>query len=663
MKKILLIPFLIFFLSPNLSFGFTTPFSCQAIGLIYCSASDSCVNSISLCHPTGSGDLSNYGIASCVPDPTCDVYLNCGGGQPLPSPGCRLDDGKGACSNTGSCTSLGRNSNRSCSAACCSASDCPSGQACYNAGGTSARCEAVKTSCTGSVFSNSNDSSNCASSAEAQGRARGLNISCSVVVDKGPSGNLYNPLCSINGGPQQYGAELLAGYNRGSSNINSGWDILNTELSRSTSVSGGTSSSLTASLQSRVSTTTRNIQFDVTNKQISQSKSALLDLYKKLYTDELTSASKFLPGAKNTISNIIAHAQATGSSAVASSTAPLQPTVPDPSVDPKKMSFRYLRVSFNERAWPSMKEVEIYDKSNNKLSLSDRSIISETTPFTFVSAAAPNVDPGRLIDGNYGTIWSPGESNVSCRSSNAFGCPNAIREAYFVIDLGSIKPISLVRLVQGTTAYRNIEVLVSNDNKKFISLTKYNAPFINNQKLDFPKAPLNTTRAPAKIAGKMESIYLNASVNSESYNQILTDLKNEAKNLRFSEKSYTLKLKTYPDKVTNLQYLWKIDGADYVLVDKAVETDPSLGELTEGQKSACLSGLLDKYVFPLHGDYDSGPIFVEGGVVFRPNDSDIGIFDYVTECNAGKRYITTFNAIQVDTDNKTEFKFILELTK
>ncbi|MBI5220399.1 MAG: peptidoglycan-binding protein [Candidatus Liptonbacteria bacterium] len=179
------------------------------------------------------GANSTFGIGGgreCIPDRSCDVGLVCSG-QSVVSPGCREDGGRGVCSNTGSCANRTGNPNPSCSAACCLDSDCGAGQNCYFAGGSSARCEATRVPCTGDIRTSSSTARQCASLAEQQGQARGLNIKCRMVEVTGPGVTAYyDSICSIDE-LDGFGAYYLAGYQRpNGSDINPGWQIVPTEI-------------------------------------------------------------------------------------------------------------------------------------------------------------------------------------------------------------------------------------------------------------------------------------------------------------------------------------------------------------------------------------------------------------------------------------------------
>lgn len=98
--------------------------------------------------------------------------------------------------------------------------------------------------CTGELLVDMTAAQNCANLAETQGTALGYTIDCRVeqqslggFVDPNTGKDyILNTVCSVNGSPYQYGAYTLVGYTAGTgstaiiTSVNSGWDILQTDI-------------------------------------------------------------------------------------------------------------------------------------------------------------------------------------------------------------------------------------------------------------------------------------------------------------------------------------------------------------------------------------------------------------------------------------------------
>ncbi|MEK7212379.1 MAG: hypothetical protein AAB686_01750, partial [Patescibacteria group bacterium] len=102
----------------------------------------------------------------------------------------------------------------------------------------------AQTECSGNIYSDAASAEACVKLAEQQGGERGYDINCAAEKVGHPFVNpstglnyYYNPACVVNGSAG-HGAALLAGYSGGGTglgggtllSVNSGWDILKTEL-------------------------------------------------------------------------------------------------------------------------------------------------------------------------------------------------------------------------------------------------------------------------------------------------------------------------------------------------------------------------------------------------------------------------------------------------
>jgi len=148
-------------------------------------------------------------------------------------------------------------------------------------------------------------------------------------------------------------------------------------------------------------------------------------------------------------------------------------------------SFRYLRIETTENAWVSWFEVELYDQNNNKI-----------TPVTATASSYWYTQvPSLAIDGNLLTAWNSGET--TCPSST---CPGAVRSAWIMIDLGSPKAVSRVRMLQSSHSITERDVLlVGNSTSVLTPITTLQAtatmPFFDYQWVEYPQ-PAETRPAP-----------------------------------------------------------------------------------------------------------------------------------------------------------------------
>ncbi len=389
-------------------------------------------------------------------------------------------------------------------------------------------------------------------------------------------------------------------------------------------------------------------------------------------------------------------------------------TVDDPitnapvSIDPNNMLFRFVKISTKENGWVSWREIELYEKKvvsttspatvgtcyvlpNGSTNCNGGSSVSTTTIETkinilpskitaqsFIFSGSPaDVAPSKAVDGNIETAWNAGETNIPCRTPGTRGCPGAVREADFVIDLGKIKNISRIRLVEnGDTITEVATVYVSNNGKDYTELTKFIAPTADRQNLDFPKK-INPNAKPPVIAGAVVSKQL-PTADNPNINSIRSGIVNELYNMALSLPASTtgqavLKLKPTMygySPAGNFQYVWRVENADYIKIEKSIEVDPSLGVLTETEsgggckidkdaRDASMFPMLDSSISSLN----MSPLVLFGYRFTNPSLVYAPISEYANTCNIGKRYISTMTAYKSDSNKVATFKFIIEVSK
>lgn len=352
------------------------------------------------------------------------------------------------------------------------------------------------------------------------------------------------------------------------------------------------------------------------------------------------------------------------------------------SIDPNNMSFRFMKISTVENGWVSWREVEAYEKKTNPNETVSESKInilpSKIKANSFVFSGNPaDVTPSKAVDGNIETAWNAGETNLACRVPGAKGCPGAVREADFIVDFGKIKNISKIRLIEnGDTITEVVKVYVSNNGKDFTELTTFTAPTADRQVLEFPKKINLNAKAP-KIAGFVISKALpnadNPNIGTIRQNTI-SELYNMALGLpALDSGTSTLRLKVSSNGYSpsgNFQYVWRVENADYIKIEKSIQNDPSLGTL-DAQESggACKidKDARDASMFPTldssMSSLNMSPLvlfsyrFINPSVVYAP------IAEYADLCNVGKRYISKMTAYKSDTDKVATFTFIIEVSR
>jgi hypothetical protein len=382
------------------------------------------------------------------------------------------------------------------------------------------------------------------------------------------------------------------------------------------------------------------------------------------------------------------------------------------SVDPNNMSFRFIKIATVENGWVSWREVELYEKKVVNVSATSSvstancyvlpngtsncnnlgSTTSTTTveskinilpsrinapSFTFPGANLSEVSAGKAVDGNIETAWNAGETNVPCRTPGTLGCPSAVREANFIIDLGKIKNISRIRLIEnGDTITEVTTVYVSNNGKDYTELTKFVGPIADRQNLDFPKK-INPNAPSPKIAGAVVSKGLPTADNPNILS-IMNTAKTELYNMAIGLPASTTGTATLRLKVSsygyspagNFQYVWRVENADYIRLEKSIENDPSLGVLDAQESGGSCTinrDLRDASMFPTSdstiSSLNMSPLILFGYRFINPSVVYAPISEYANLCNVGKRYITKMTAYKSDSNKIAEFKFIIEVSR
>lgn len=151
--------------------------------------------------------------------------------------------------------------------------------------------------------------------------------------------------------------------------------------------------------------------------------------------------------------------------------------------------FRFLKVTTSEAGWVSWREIEAYDASGNKVQPATITA-SATYDGTWQTPILPPALPAYVSDGNPETSWNAGETNPNCPKTNYTPeCPNSTRSAWILLDYGSSRNFSKIRLMEnGRTVTEASNVSVSSDGSSFQSLTTFYAPIRDREWLQYPPA-------------------------------------------------------------------------------------------------------------------------------------------------------------------------------
>jgi hypothetical protein len=385
--------------------------------------------------------------------------------------------------------------------------------------------------CTGNVHTNLADAQSCAAIAQAEAQARGYTASCSAVTVGSGASQYINSTCTING-TTGHSAYLLAGYDNPNSlvsHINPGWASLPALVGTVSLTSGNTigTSSGTAGANTIVSLSTGFVlqpkaYSSTVLKQINSSLDRILTMYNVI----LQNGMPIIP---------------TTPTPTATPT-PVTPVSTVPATSPQQ--FRYLKVSTTENYWVSWREIEVYDLAGNRIPN-----ITAVASATYGSEVA-----GRVLDSNLSTVWNAGETNPSCifpTGISALACPTSSRSAWIQLDLGSVKDVSKVVLVQNANTQSEVDTLtISSDGVNYRFLTSFKAPIRDSERLIWP--------APVYAGDPVVSLTANGG------------------------KNITV------EWGRGVNYMWSTSNADYITISGTGARDPSYtSTLSASDQSIC----------------------------------------------------------------------------
>lgn len=327
-------------------------------------------------------------------------------------------------------------------------------------------------------------------------------------------------------------------------------------------------------------------------------------------------------------------------------TTPTTPTTPVPGVSANQ--FRYLRVRTTKNGWISWREIEVYDTTGAKISISPAAVkASATYDGTWQYPPVAAQVAGNVVDGNSATVWNAGETNPDCTGSYGASCVDSSRSASITVDLGAVRNVSRIRLQQnGNALVETNSVEVSNDNQNFVSVASFSAPIGDSEWLEYP---VSTTPRPdpkvlVKIVKQDWDAYTNPQTNQTEQQKLL----HQAADLVTTDPGSTSTTMTFSvgEFVQNNYmkyapfYLWNIPkgSADYVKIEKTVAVDSSLGT------SACGVSQQFEDAYALDGSAKN----IDPVIIFP--DRLIGMIGgYVRICNVGHVYTLKLTAYQKNT--------------
>jgi hypothetical protein len=116
---------------------------------------------------------------------------------------------------------------------------------------------------------------------------------------------------------------------------------------------------------------------------------------------------------------------------------------------------RYIKDEITKSGWVAIREMEVYDKDNNKLK-----IINATSSCDWCGYGTPPsyaVGAKGVFDNNWETVWNAGETAPNCdwyishlRDDGIYGVgcsPSAVRSAWINVDLGKAYEIGRIRIL------------------------------------------------------------------------------------------------------------------------------------------------------------------------------------------------------------------------
>lgn len=338
---------------------------------------------------------------------------------------------------------------------------------------------------------------------------------------------------------------------------------------------------------------------------------------------------------------------------------PLPTNTVSSSIDPNNMSFRYMKVSETKVGWIAFTEIEAYDKSDMKISATAKA------SDTYAGNPASNA-----VDSNMSTIWNAGETNPNCKDSYGPECPDSDRTASIVLDFGSIKDVSRIRVMQaGSTLVGTIVVSVSNDGVSFQPLTSFSAPIGDGEWLEFPTNPARYTNLPEpKIGARFIVNSINLPFAEERNNNfvIYPALANTLPTVSNGQVEAVITANTSSKAGERGTFLWKVENASYIKVDKNITEDPSLGSVPQSYKETCTnSKIYDYSMFPPKYAAKSGEYGMQSEYFFSSEFVTPNSLRYISvgpmDCNIGKVFTTTITAYQRQTGKTATYKIIVKV--
>lgn len=271
------------------------------------------------------------------------------------------------------------------------------------------------------------------------------------------------------------------------------------------------------------------------------------------------------------------------------------------------LSFRYLRVETTENGWVSWREIEIYDPQGEKVRPASARASAVYNGRDFNPNPTPPQVPENVYDGNIHTPWNAGETNPNCnRGVYGPSCPTSSRSAWIELDLGEVKNVSQLRLMQSGNSTSEISKLtVSNDGSNYRNVTEFRAPMRDQEWLQYP--------APA-YAGEP--------------------------NLTFranGKREITVKAGD------SVKYTWGAQNADYLQYSVARNRDDSLGK-PSSDSSFCQQSIIIESVTP-------DPFSSFAGIIPASGDKSLSTGD---NCSVGMIYTFTLKAYQRYADKFVE---------
>jgi hypothetical protein len=143
--------------------------------------------------------------------------------------------------------------------------------------------------------------------------------------------------------------------------------------------------------------------------------------------------------------------------------------------------FRYLKIDATKVAsWVAFREIEVYDQNGQKINLVNAKGSSG-------SWVPQNSGPEKAIDGNPNTAWNAGETNPECMVNYGPSCPNSSRNAWIVVDLGSSKQVSKIRVLEmGDQTSSTLKFYVSNDDRSYNYVGEFSGAVRDNTWIEYP---------------------------------------------------------------------------------------------------------------------------------------------------------------------------------